>query len=84
LVLWVALESHSSARSSALEASLAVAALAMALAARRPAPSSLIHHSDRGTQYACRDYAELLRQHDIAASMSRVDNPTTMPRRRAS
>jgi transposase InsO family protein len=36
-----ALESH-------LEASLALAALEMALATRRPAPDSLIHHSDRG------------------------------------
>jgi transposase InsO family protein len=36
---------------------------------------SLIHHSDRGIQYACRDYSELLQQHDIAASMSRVGNP---------
>jgi putative transposase len=67
-VIGWALETH-------LEASLAIAALAMALAARRPAPGSLIHHSDRGTQYACRDYAEMLRQHDIAASMSRVGNP---------
>ncbi len=58
-----------------LEASLAIAALAMALQARRPAPGSLIHHSDRGTQYACRDYAALLAQHDIVASMSRVGNP---------
>jgi putative transposase len=67
-VIGWALETH-------LEASLAIAALAMALAARRPAPGSLIHHSDRGTQYACRDYADLLRQHDIAPSMSRVGNP---------
>jgi putative transposase len=67
-VIGWALEMH-------LEASLAIAALAMALAARRPAPNSLIHHSDRGTQYACGDYAELLRRHDIAASMSRVGNP---------
>jgi len=63
-----ALETH-------LEAGLAIAALTMALAARRPTPGSLIHHSDRGIQYACSDYAELLRQHDIAPSMSRVGNP---------
>jgi putative transposase len=63
-----ALETH-------LEASLAIAALSMALQARRPPPGSLIHHSDRGTQYACRDYTELLQQRDIAASMSRVGNP---------
>jgi transposase InsO family protein len=58
-----------------LEASLAIAALSMAIETRRPTPGSLIHHSDRGTQYACGDYTELLQQHDIAASMSRVGNP---------
>lgn len=58
-----------------LEASLAIAALAMAIEARQPIRGSLIHHSDRGTQYACRDYAARLEQHDIAASMSRVGNP---------
>ena len=67
-VIGWALETH-------LEARLAIAALSMALAARRPAPGSLIHHSDRGIQYACGDYSELLRQHDIAPSMSRVGNP---------
>lgn len=63
-----ALETH-------LQASLAIAALSMALQARRPTPGSLIHHSDRGTQYACGDYTELLQRHDIVASMSRVGNP---------
>jgi transposase InsO family protein len=58
-----------------LQASLALAALAMALAARRPAPGSLIHHSDRGVQYACADYAALLAAHDIQPSMSRIANP---------
>jgi transposase InsO family protein len=58
-----------------LEASLAVAALSMALAARRPPPGSLIHHSDRGVQYACGDYSALLKAHDIAPSMSRIGNP---------
>jgi hypothetical protein len=42
-----------------LQASLAVAALAMVLAAPRPAPGSLIHHSDRGVQYACSEYSAL-------------------------
>ena len=46
-----------------------------ALETRRPTPGSLIHHSDRGIQYACGDYTELLQQHGIAASMSRVGNP---------
>lgn len=63
-----ALETH-------LQASLATAALAMALAARRPPHGSLIHHSDRGVQYACGDYAALLLAHGIQASMSRVGNP---------
>jgi transposase InsO family protein len=63
-----ALETH-------LQASLAVAALAMALAARRPAHGSLIHHSDRGVQYACGDYTARLEAHGIQASMSRVANP---------
>jgi putative transposase len=58
-----------------LEASLAVAALTMALEERRPQPGSLIHHSDRGVQYACAEYAAVLARHDIQASMSRVGNP---------
>jgi putative transposase len=58
-----------------LRASLAVAALEMALRARRPAPGSLIHHSDRGVQYACREYTDLLQTHDIQPSMSRIGNP---------
>ena len=63
-----ALEAH-------LKASLAVAALAMALSTRRPAPGRLIHHSDRGVQYACGEYTALLAAHDITPSMSRVGNP---------
>ena len=43
-----------------LGASLALAALAMALAARRPPWGSLVHHSDRGVQYACAEYTGLL------------------------
>jgi putative transposase len=58
-----------------LQASLAMAALTMALAVRRPAPGSLIHHSDRGVQYACGDYTALLTAHDIQPSMSRIGNP---------
>ena len=58
-----------------LQASLAIDALKMAIERRKPAPASLIHHSDRGTQYACSDYTELLAAHDIIASMSRVGNP---------
>ena len=58
-----------------LQASLAIAALSTAIAARRPPPGSLIHHSDRGVQYACADYTEILVRHDIQPSMSRVGNP---------
>lgn len=58
-----------------LEARLATAALTMALEARRPPPDSLIHHSDRGVQYACGDYTEILAAHGIQASMSRIGNP---------
>ena len=58
-----------------LRGTLAIAALEMAIAARRPAPGSLIHHSDRGVQYACGDYTAILEAHDIQPSMSRVGNP---------
>jgi putative transposase len=58
-----------------LRASLATAALNMALEERHPAWGSLIHHSDRGVQYACGDYTKALEAHGIAASMSRVGNP---------
>ena len=63
-----ALEDH-------LEAALALQALDMAIAARQPVPGSLIHHSDRGVQYACTAYAARLSDNGIAASMSRVGNP---------
>ena len=57
-----------------LEASLAVAALRMALMERKP-PSGLVHHSDRGVQYASLDYTEMLKQHQAIISMSRKGNP---------
>jgi putative transposase len=58
-----------------LRASLAIDALTMALAERCPTWGSLIHHSDRGVQYACADYTKVLETNGIAASMSRVGNP---------
>ena len=67
-VIGWALEKH-------LRADLATAALQMAIEARRPAPGSLIHHSDRGVQYACREYTTLLETYEIQPSMSRVGNP---------
>ena len=57
-----------------LEAELALTALRMAVAERQPAPG-LVHHSDRGVQYACWAYRELLAEHGIRGSMSRVGNP---------
>jgi putative transposase len=57
-----------------LEAELALSALRMALRDRQPAPG-LIHHSDRGIQYASHVYTDLLKQHQIRISMSRRGNP---------
>ena len=54
--------------------SLSLAALRMALAGRRIGPG-LVHHSDRGVQYASHDYAQLLRDNGITISMSRKGNP---------
>ena len=45
----------------------------MAIARRRPGVG-LLHHSDRGVQYACEAYRSLLANHGIAASMSRRGN----------
>ena len=49
-------------------------ALAMALTRRRPAGRKLLHHSDRGVQYACQLYRRMLESHDITPSMSRSGN----------
>jgi putative transposase len=57
-----------------LEAELALTALRMAVIERGPAPG-LVHHSDRGVQYACGDYTDLLKEHGITISMSRKGNP---------
>lgn len=47
----------------------------MALNARDPKPDTLVHHSDRGVQYASSAYVERLMQRKIVASMSRPGNP---------
>ena len=60
-------------RGRTLETSLAMAALHMALQARG-AGSGLVHHSDRGVQYAALDYQRLLALHQIVPSMSRRAN----------
>ena len=57
-----------------LERGVATEALEMALAARRPAPG-LVHHSDRGVQYASGDYVKRLESCGITISMSRPGNP---------
>jgi len=57
-----------------LQAELAATALRMALIERRPQPG-LVHHSDRGVQYASHDYTEMLKQHHATISMSRRGNP---------
>ena len=57
-----------------LEDELTLAALRMALRERQPTPG-LVHHSDRGVQYASGDYTDLLKDHQIRISMSRKGNP---------
>ena len=58
-----------------LQASLTLAALEMALAARPVVPGELVHHSDRGVQYACTAYVARLEAAGIQPSMSRVGCP---------
>src|SRR5207253_10674794 len=62
----------------ALERTLAtrlpLAALEQAIAERQPSPG-LVHHSDRGVQYASGDYVRTLSKHHLIPSMSRPANP---------
>jgi len=57
-----------------LAARITVAALEQAIRRRQP-PPGLVHHSDRGIQYACTDYVEALKASGIIPSMSRPANP---------
>lgn len=57
-----------------LDSNVAQQALASALKERQPA-AGLIHHSDRGVQYACGDYVKRLEAAGITVSMSRPGNP---------
>jgi putative transposase len=57
-----------------LEDSLTLDALRMALSQRVVAPG-LVHHSDRGSQYASAEYTDLLQEHGVCISMSRPGNP---------
>lgn len=58
-----------------LRAELALAALQMALDSRPVLPGGLVHHSDRGVQYACGDYIARLEAAGIQPSMSRAGCP---------
>ena len=60
--------------SSRISRQLVLDALAMAVGLRRPG-TGLIHHSDRGVQYACGDFQKLLGRHGMVASMSRKGDP---------
>jgi putative transposase len=57
-----------------MEDELTLSALRMALS-RRVVEPGLVHHSDRGSQYASDDYTDLLKEHGIVISMSRKGNP---------
>jgi putative transposase len=57
-----------------MEDSLTLTALRMALS-RRVVEAGLVHHSDRGSQYASNDYTDLLKANGILVSMSRKGNP---------
>jgi len=64
-----------SAFENTLDASLAIPSLDNALQARTPKPGSLIHHSDRGVQYASIAYRQRLADREIKISMSSPGNP---------
>jgi putative transposase len=57
-----------------LEDDLTLTALRMALSCRK-VQAGLVHHSDRGSQYASNEYTDLLKEHGIDVSMSRKGNP---------
>lgn len=57
-----------------IDADLTVNALTMAIEKRKPA-HSCIHHSDRGVQYLCKKYIEILQSHEFRISNSAKGNP---------
>jgi transposase InsO family protein len=57
-----------------LQAKLPLRALEQAIAHRQP-PPGVVHHSDQGVQYVCREYMQALHEHRMVASMSRPTNP---------
>ena len=64
--------------SDSMETALVVRALSMAVNLHRP-PKGLLHHSDRGSQYASGEYQNLLREHGTVCSMSRKSNCIVRP-----
>ena len=78
LYLAVILDLHSRrvigwAVSNRMKRDLAIRAMNMAIALRRP-PKGCIHHTDRGSQYCSHDYQKLMRQHGFKVSMSGKGN----------
>lgn len=61
------------AMSESLDRQIVLQALRMAIEQRQPR-SGLLHHSDRGSQYASVDYQNLLQQNNMVCSMSRKGN----------
>ena len=59
--------------SSRIKRDLAIRALNMAIALRRP-PKGCIHHTDRGSQYCSHGYQTILRQHGFRVSMTGTGN----------
>jgi len=57
-----------------LHAAPTIRALGRAIASRHPQPG-IVHHSDRGVQYCCKDYVGKLREHGFRISMSRPGSP---------
>ena len=62
------------ALSKRIDHELTLAALKMAIASRKPS-AGIIHHSDRGVQYACSEYVRELEKHGFVVSMSSAGNP---------
>jgi len=60
--------------STALDTTLTLQALKMAIARRQPDPG-IIHHSDQGVQYASGEYVDELKSHGFLVSMARAGNP---------
>jgi len=58
-----------------LDARLPLTALQLALQNRSFKPGTLTHHSDRGVQYASKEYVQVLEENKIIISMSRIGNP---------